>query len=63
MMEKQGVTKEILYTELRDEEANLMQQMQAMMFDSEKTASDKSALENRLQAIRNKITELDQKIN
>lgn len=58
-MEKVGVSKEILYIGLRDQEANLMQKMQAMMFDNTKTANDKSAIENELQEIRNRITELD----
>jgi predicted nuclease with TOPRIM domain len=59
MMEKMGVRKEILYSDLRDEEAQLMQKMQDAMFDGEKTAEDKSKLESRLQQIRSKITELD----
>ena len=60
-MEKMGVSKEVLYSELRDEEAQLMQKMQEYIFDGEKTASEKSILENKLQAVRQKITELDLK--
>lgn len=61
MMEKHGVQKEILYSDLRDEEAQLMQKMQEVMFDGEKTAEDKNRIENRLQQVRMKITELDTK--
>ena len=58
-MEKVGVSKEILYTGLRDQEAKLMQKMQSAMFDGEKTADDKSAIEVELQEVRRKLTELD----
>jgi hypothetical protein len=60
-MEKLGVSKEVLYSELRDEEANLMKQVQEMLFDGEKTASERSAVENKLQIVRQRITELDLK--
>ena len=60
-MEKLGVQREILYSDLRDEEAQLMQKMQEAMFDGEKTAEDKNRLEVRLQQVRQKITELDLK--
>lgn len=58
-MEKYGVKNDILHTELRDEEAKLMAKMAEYMGDTSKTASDRSALEKKLQDIRNKITELD----
>jgi hypothetical protein len=58
-MEKLGVQKEILYSELRDEEANLMQQIQGLFGDMEKNAEDRSRIEARLIQVRNKITELD----
>lgn len=58
-MEKVGVSKEILYIGLRDQEAKLMQKMQSAMFDGEKTADDKSAIEVELQEVRRKLTELD----
>jgi predicted nuclease with TOPRIM domain len=60
-MEKVGVSPEVLYSELRDEEAQLMQQVQEMLFDGEKTASERSAVESKLQAVRQRITELDLK--
>lgn len=58
-MEKLGVRKEILYSELRDEEAQLMQKLQQSLSQGEKAASDRSLLEARLTQIRNRITELD----
>lgn len=58
-MEKYGVQKEILYTDLRDEEARIMQVIQNNLFDAEKTASSRSELETRLHQVRSKLTELD----
>ena len=58
-MEKMGVSKEILHTGLRDQEAKLMRKMQSVMFDGEKTAEDRSKLEQELQEVRQKISELD----
>ena len=58
-MEKTSTSKEILYSGLRNQEANLMQKVQSMMADGEKTAEDRSELETELQEVRNKITELD----
>lgn len=56
-MEKYGVQKEILHEDLRNEEAMLMQKMQGLMT---KTASnEKLQTEQRLNAVRNRITELD----
>lgn len=56
-MEKLGVQKEILHEDLRNEEAMLMQKMQGLMT---KTASnEKLQTEQRLNAVRNRITELD----
>lgn len=60
-MEKLGVRKEILHEDLRNEEANLMQQLQKIMSDPTKTASDRSSIELRLNQVRNKLTELDLK--
>lgn len=60
-MEKLGVKKEILHEDLRNEEASLMQQLQKIMSDPTKTASDKSGIELRLNQVRNKLTELDLK--
>lgn len=58
-MEKLGVRPEILHTELRNEEARLMQKMQSYLTDGTKTASEKSQLEQELQAIRQRIGEAD----
>ncbi len=58
-MEKFGVKKEDQVNGLRDQEANLMQKTQMMLQDNEKTAADRAALDNELQEVRNKITELD----
>lgn len=58
-MEKYGVNKEILHEELRAEESRLMVEMQRALQDHTKTAADRSSLENKLQAIRSKLTELD----
>ena len=56
-MEKLGVQKEILHEDLRNEEAMLMQKMQGLMT---KTASqEKLQTEQRLNAVRTRITELD----
>lgn len=62
-MEKYGAENQTLLDGLRDEEAQLMQQMQSLMSDKTKTAADKSQLENRLQQVRHKITELDNATN
>lgn len=61
MMEKVGVSSEILHEELRNEEAQLMQGLQRIMSDPSKTASDRTQIELRLQQVRNKLTELDLK--
>lgn len=58
-MEKYGVNKEILHEELRSEESRLMIEMQRSLQDNTKTAADRASLENRLQAVRQKLTELD----
>lgn len=58
-MEKYGVKKNILHEELRNKEAQLMQEMQSQLTDSTKTASDRAAKEQELQTIRSKITDLD----
>lgn len=58
-MEKYGVNKEILHEDLRNEEAKLMMEMSSAIQDSTKTASDRSRIEQRLQQVRSKITELD----
>lgn len=60
-MNKYAVTNEVLHEELRNEEANLMQQMQAIMANPAKVAYDQSAIESKLQQVRAKITELDTK--
>lgn len=60
-MDKFGVSNEVLHEELRNEEARLMQEMQYILTDHTKTASDRSAIEAKLQSIRSKITELDTK--
>lgn len=60
-MEKLGIRGDILYSELRDEEARLMQLVQSAVSDNEKIAEDRVVLESRLSQIRNKITELDLK--
>jgi len=62
-MEKYGVSKEVLHEDLRNEEATLMQQLQNILFDGEKTATDRSRLETRLQNIRSKLSELDGVVN
>lgn len=58
-MEKYGVNKEILHEELRSEESRLMIEMQRSFQDQTKTASEKASLENKLQAVRQKLTDLD----
>lgn len=58
-MEKLGVQKEIQHEGLRQDEARLMRKMQDVMNDNTKTASDRNSIEQELQTIRNKITELD----
>lgn len=58
-MEKLGVQRDIQHEGLRQEEARLMQQMQSVMNDGTKTASDRSRIEQELQSVRNKITDLD----
>ena len=58
-MEKLGVQQGIQHEGLRQEEARLMQKMQGIMNDNTKTASDRNQVEQELQSIRNKITELD----
>lgn len=58
-MEKYGTSNKDLLESLRKEEADLMIQMQYVLMDGTKTASDKTNLENRLISVRNKITELD----
>jgi len=58
-MEKYGVNKEILHEDLRNEEAKLMMEMSSALQDNTKTASDRSRIEQRLQQVRSKITELD----
>ena len=61
-MEKYGVKKDILHTELRDREAQLMQKMAGLIGSpGEKTASQKISVEKELQQVRNKLTELDTK--
>jgi hypothetical protein len=60
-MEKLGVHPEILHTELREEEAYLMQELQYLMSDGTKTAADRMMVEQKLQAVRNRITDLDLK--
>jgi hypothetical protein len=57
-MEKYGVDKQIQHTGLRNEEARLMQRMQMEM---SKTAEERNIeeLEDRLQEVRSKLTELD----
>ena len=59
VMDKHGVSSEVLHAELRQEEARLMREMQSMMTDSTKTASDRNSLEAKLQQVRQKVTELD----
>lgn len=58
-MEKYGVNKEILHEELRNEESRLMMEMQRSLSDHTKTAQDRGAVESKLQAVRQKLTELD----
>ncbi len=58
-MEKYGVNREILHEELRNEEARLMMEMSSALQDHTKTASDRSRIEQRLQQVRSKLTELD----
>lgn len=58
-MEKYGVKKEILHEELRSEEARLMMEVQRSNQDGTKTASERALIENRLQEVRHKLTELD----
>ena len=62
-MEKLGVDQTELLENLRNEEANLMQQMQTILSGSahEKVAADRSNIETRLGQVRSKITELDLK--
>ena len=60
-MEKYGVKSDILYTDLRDEEAQLMTKMSEIMANPTKTAEDISSIERRLQEVRRKLTELDLK--
>lgn len=58
-MEKYGVNREILHEELRNEEARLMMEMSSALQDHTKTASDRSRIEQKLQRVRSKLTELD----
>ena len=58
-MDKYGVQNEVLHEGLRNEEANLMQEMQAIMTGGEKTASQRADVEAKLAAVRAKISELD----
>jgi hypothetical protein len=58
-MDKYGVSNEVLYGELRIREAALMRQMQALMSDPTKTASDRTTIESELHQVRGKISELD----
>ena len=57
-MEKFGVEPGIQHTELRDEEASLMQKVGSMMGDPQ-AADEVRKLEQRLHAIRSKLTDLD----
>lgn len=58
-MEKYGVQKDVLHEDLRNEEGRLMMEMQRTMRDNTKTASDRNVIEQRLQSVRSKLTELD----
>ena len=59
-MEKLGVSQDEHIESLRNEEAQLMQQMGEMMSDPQKLASaERQSLDARLTAVRNKITEID----
>ena len=61
-MEKYSQDDDSLVDGLRNEEAQLMQKMQSFMMIAEKTASeegDMRSTENRLQAVRSKITSID----
>lgn len=61
-MEKLGVDKNVLKEGLLNEEANLMQEMQALMTNGEKNASEinrEESLNNQLSSVRAKITEID----
>jgi len=62
-MEKVGVSNEVLHTGLRNEEANLMQRIQHLNANKEKTAAanELPQVEQRLQDVRNRLTELDTK--
>jgi septation ring formation regulator EzrA len=63
-MDKFGVDESELLSGLRNEESELMTKVAAYMMIHEKTASEAteySKLENRLQQVRDKITELDTK--
>lgn len=61
-MEKVGVDKETLHSGLLNEEANIMQEIQAYMTIGEKTASERQkeqVLNDKLSSVRAKITEID----
>jgi hypothetical protein len=58
-MEKYGVQKDILHEDLRNEEGRLMMEMQRTLRDNTKTASDRNSIEQKLQSVRSKLTELD----
>lgn len=60
-MDKYAVEDEELLVSLRNEEAQLMQEMQRLLSDPAKTANDRTVTEQRLQAVRHKITEIDGK--
>jgi hypothetical protein len=58
-MEKYGTKNLDLLEGLRNEEAQLMNQMAASLADPSKTASERSDIDRRLQQVRMKIYELD----
>ena len=50
-MEKYSTDRETLLQSLRNEEAELMQKMQTILGNPEKTAADRTAIEDRLQTV------------
>jgi len=63
-MEKTSQSNEILHQNLRNEEANLMQEQQKLMTNpTTKTANERhrnqAQIEDRLNDVRSKLTELD----
>ncbi len=61
-MDKLGVQPEILRSDLREEEADLMQKLQSCLFDPS-LADERKKIEARLSIVRSELTNLDLKLS